>query len=71
VRSLEREIASICRKIAREYPGRPDEHAWKVTPKRLVKYLGPQRFRVGQQQVSDEIGVTNGWPSPRTAATCW
>ena len=22
--------------------------------------LGPQRFRVGQQQISDEVGVTNG-----------
>jgi ATP-dependent Lon protease len=60
VRSLEREIASICRKIAREYLADRSNTAWKVTPKRLVKYLGPQRFRVGQQQGSDEIGVTNG-----------
>jgi ATP-dependent Lon protease len=60
VRSLEREIASVCRKIAREYLADRSATTWKVTPKRLTKYLGPQRFRVGQQQGSDEIGVTNG-----------
>jgi ATP-dependent protease La len=60
VRSLEREIASVCRKIAREFLADRTSTAWKVTPKRLVKYLGPARFRVGQQQVSDEVGVTNG-----------
>lgn len=60
VRGLEREIASICRKIAREYLADRSVTAWKVTPKRLTKYLGPQRFRTGQQQVSDEIGLTNG-----------
>ena len=60
VRSLEREIAAICRKIAREYLADRTNTSFKVTPKRLVKYLGPRRFRVGQQQSSDEIGVTNG-----------
>jgi ATP-dependent Lon protease len=60
VRSLEREIASICRKIAREYLADRNNKSWKVTPKRLLKYLGPQRFRVGQQQDVDEVGVCNG-----------
>jgi ATP-dependent Lon protease len=60
VRSLEREIASVCRKIAREFLADRTNRSFKVTPKRLVKYLGPKRFRVGQQQSSDEVGVTNG-----------
>ena len=60
VRSLEREIAAICRKIAREFLADRSTPSWKVTPKRLVKYLGPARYRVGQQQGSDEVGVTNG-----------
>src|SRR5450631_928138 len=60
VRSLEREIASVCRKIAREYLADRTNTSFKVTPKRLLKYLGPQRFRVGQQQIIDEVGVTNG-----------
>jgi ATP-dependent Lon protease len=60
VRSLEREVASICRKIAREYLGDRTAKSWKVTPKRLVKYLGPQRFRIGHHQNVDEVGLTNG-----------
>jgi ATP-dependent Lon protease len=60
VRNLERELASVCRKIAREYLADRSQQTWKVTPKRLVKYLGPARYRVGQQQATDEIGVTNG-----------
>jgi ATP-dependent Lon protease len=60
VRSLERELASVCRKIAREYLADRSVQTWKVTPKRLLKYLGPARHRVGQQQASDEVGVTNG-----------
>jgi len=60
VRSLEREIASVCRKVAREYLADRSTTSWKVTSKRLVKYLGPHRFRVGQQQDTDEVGVCNG-----------
>jgi len=60
VRGLERELAAILRKIAREYLADRNGKAWKVTPKRLLKYLGPARFRVGQQQNADEVGVTNG-----------
>jgi ATP-dependent Lon protease len=60
VRSLEREIASVCRKIAREYLADRSNKIWKVTPKRLAKYLGAQRFRIGQQQEADEVGVCNG-----------
>ena len=60
VRSLERELASVCRKIAREYLADRSVTSWKITPKRLLKHLGPARYRVGQQQASDEVGVTNG-----------
>jgi ATP-dependent Lon protease len=31
-----------------------------VTPKRLGKFLGPQRFRMGRSGESDEIGLVNG-----------
>jgi len=60
VRSLEREIASVCRKVAREYLGDRNVTAWKITPKRLAKYLGSPHFRQGRQADSDEVGVTNG-----------
>jgi ATP-dependent Lon protease len=60
VRSLEREIAGVCRKIAREFLADRSVTTWKITPKRLAKYLGSPRFRQGRQEDSDEIGVTNG-----------
>jgi ATP-dependent Lon protease len=60
VRSLEREMATICRKIAKEYVSNRTITNWKVTPKRLGKFLGPQRFRVGRSGESDEIGLVNG-----------
>jgi ATP-dependent Lon protease len=60
VRGLEREIATVCRKIAKEYVANLNLRAWKVTPKRLAKYLGPTRFRSRGQEVLDEIGLVNG-----------
>ena len=60
VRSLEREIAGVCRKVAREYLADRSVTAWKITPKRLAKYLGSPRYRRGRQEDTDEVGVTNG-----------
>jgi ATP-dependent Lon protease len=60
VRSLEREIAGVCRKVAREYLADRSVPAWKITPKRLAKYLGSPHFRQGRQEDADEVGVTNG-----------
>ncbi len=61
VRNLEREIATVCRKIARAYAGAQAANVvWNVTPKRLAKFLGPHRFRHGRQEEGDEIGLVNG-----------
>jgi ATP-dependent Lon protease len=60
VRSLEREIAGVCRKVAREYLADRSVTTWKITPKRLSKYLGSPRYRQGRQEEHDEVGVTNG-----------
>jgi ATP-dependent Lon protease len=60
VRGLEREIAGVCRKIAREYLADRTVTTYKITPKRLAKYLGPARYRPSRQQEGDEVGVTNG-----------
>jgi ATP-dependent Lon protease len=60
VRSLEREMATICRKVAKEYVGDRALSHWKVSPKRLAKYLGPQKYRVGRSDGADEIGLVNG-----------
>ncbi|MGO9290717.1 MAG: endopeptidase La, partial [Polyangia bacterium] len=60
VRSLEREIAGVCRKVAREYLADRSVSAWKITPKRVAKYLGSPPYRQGRQEEADEVGVTNG-----------
>jgi ATP-dependent Lon protease len=60
VRNLEREISSICRKIAREVLKQKDTGLFKVTAKSVPKYLGPPRFRYGQIEEKDPIGMVIG-----------
>ncbi|OQY59410.1 MAG: endopeptidase La [Desulfobacteraceae bacterium 4572_88] len=60
VRNLEREIASICRKVARAVVKNPETEAFKITTKTVQKYLGPLRFRHGQVEEKDQIGIVTG-----------
>ena len=60
VRSLEREIASICRKVARQVVADGKEKAIEVVGKDVPRYLGVPKFRVGKKEEHDEIGLTNG-----------
>jgi ATP-dependent Lon protease len=61
VRNLEREIASICRKIARQVM-KPDnkKRVYKVNAKKVVQYLGPHKFRLTSTEGKDKVGVANG-----------
>ena len=61
VRSLERELAAIARKVAREVVKQGDD--WKrirITPRLVKKYLGVHRFRYGKTESEDLVGVTTG-----------
>lgn len=60
VRNLEREISSICRKIAREVVKRNENGLFRITEKSVPKYLGPYRFRHGQLEEKDQIGIVTG-----------
>jgi len=62
VRNLEREIASVCRKLAREFikKGQPENTSFRVSPNRIARYLGPHRFSYGKTALEDSVGVTNG-----------
>jgi ATP-dependent Lon protease len=62
VRNLEREIAAICRKIARETlkSGDAGEGAIRVTEKSVAKHLGPEQYRVSQAEKEDMIGLVTG-----------
>ena len=59
VRNLEREIASVFRKVATEIAtGRAT--AVKVTAALLHRFLGPPRFRYGLAEQVDEVGTATG-----------
>lgn len=61
LRNLEREIGSICRKIAREIlqqGGKPNPVV--ITPQEVERYLGPRKFHYEVAEAKDRIGVTTG-----------
>jgi len=64
VRNLEREIASIMRKVARKVAeGRRTKT--KVTAEKIAEYLGSQKYYYGQAEEKDEPGIATGvaWTS--------
>jgi ATP-dependent Lon protease len=60
VRSLEREIAGLCRKVAKKKAAGQLKAAVVVTPKNLDKFLGPTRFLDSEVEKKSRIGVANG-----------
>ena len=60
VRNLEREIASICRKIAKEVLRKKDKTAFNVSATSVAAHLGPPRFRESQIEETDTIGLVTG-----------
>jgi ATP-dependent Lon protease len=60
VRSLEREIAKICRKVVKNAVLKPKEKATSVSARNLEKYLGVHRFRYGEAEENDQVGLVNG-----------
>ena len=60
VRNLERELASVCRKVAVEVvKGDRNAHV-KVSQSGLSKFLGPAKFRFGIAELEPQIGVATG-----------
>jgi ATP-dependent Lon protease len=60
VRNLEREIAAICRKVAREVAKEGPEHKVRVTSQTVPKYLGVPKYRFGRSEEKDEVGLATG-----------
>ena len=59
VRNLERQIASICRKVARLVV--EDKNTFvSVTGNSINKYLGAERFRYGVAEKESQVGVATG-----------
>ena len=60
VRSLEREIASVCRKIARKVVDQGTAFSTEVNATSITEYLGVPRFRPTYANERNEIGIATG-----------
>ena len=60
VRNLEREIASLCRKVAKEVVKKGMDTRVEINAASIPKYLGVSKFRYGETEEKDEIGITTG-----------
>ena len=59
LRNLEREIATVCRKVARKVAeGRKAQT--HITSRGVHDYLGPPKYLADDEQETDEIGVATG-----------
>jgi len=59
VRNLEREVASICRKVARQVVDNP-KLALKVSANSIPGYLGTERYRFGVAEKEPVVGMGTG-----------
>ncbi|HVL55894.1 MAG TPA: endopeptidase La, partial [Burkholderiaceae bacterium] len=60
VRSLEREISKICRKVVKTLLLKRAEKKVVVTPKNLDKFLGVRRFTFGVAEKQNQVGQVTG-----------
>ncbi len=60
VRNLERELAAVCRKVARRVATEGGERPVRVHPGNLKSFLGVPRHRVSQGLDKAEVGVATG-----------
>ncbi len=61
VRNLEKNIAAICRKVAKEIVSNGKKKKQiKVNSLKIEKYLGPPKFKRDEKEEKDEIGVATG-----------
>lgn len=62
VRSLEREVGTVCRKIAKDWlqGGKEEDKKYSLRPKDLNKFLGTAKYRKQSREDTNEIGLANG-----------
>jgi ATP-dependent Lon protease len=59
VRNLERELANVCRKVAREIAEKK-KRKFLITSSNLPRFLGVQKFLPEEELIHDEVGVATG-----------
>jgi len=61
VRNLERSIASVCRKVARDrLKKKIKTKVTRITAQSILKLLGTAKFRYGLAEENDQIGLSTG-----------
>jgi ATP-dependent Lon protease len=60
VRNLDREIASVCRKVAKEIVNNDCKKKVIISSNSIAKYLGVPKYRHGEIEGKDKIGLTTG-----------
>ena len=60
VRNLEREISSVCRKVARKVVTDGAEYSEEITPERVTQHLGVPKYRATMTEEANEIGLATG-----------
>jgi ATP-dependent Lon protease len=60
VRTLERTVATVLRKVAKRVLKYGKERAYKVTSKTVEKFLGPRIFEMRFKEKEDQVGLVNG-----------
>ena len=60
VRNLEREIAALCRKVAREIVEKKKTKGVNITAKNVGKYLGTPKYEYGEIEQTDQVGAATG-----------
>jgi ATP-dependent Lon protease len=60
VRNLEREISSVCRKVARKVVLTGKSFYEEISAEKITEYLGVPRFRPSMAEAENEVGVATG-----------
>ncbi|MCP4747543.1 MAG: endopeptidase La [Desulfobacteraceae bacterium] len=60
VRNLEREIAGVCRKVARQIVKEDPKKIIRVSESTVEKYLGPPKFKKNEIEEKDHVGMVTG-----------
>jgi ATP-dependent Lon protease len=60
VRSLEREVSKICRKVVKTLVTAKKQHKILVTPKNLDKFVGVRRYTYGIAEKKSQVGQVTG-----------
>ena len=60
VRSLEREVNTICRKVARKVVNESRKFSEEVAAEQITRYLGVPRYRPTTAEEKNEVGIATG-----------